>query len=53
MEEKTNIYLVEKFILSEECQMCGSQRCIPTEEEWREGCPKWRNFKNRNTDDLK
>ena len=21
------------------CYLCGTQRCIPTDEFWREGCP--------------
>ncbi len=36
--------LREKFLASDACLMCGTQRCERT-EEWMEGCPKWLDFK--------
>ena len=35
--------LIKKFIKSEDCQCCGSQRC-DCSEEWLEGCPKFKEF---------
>lgn len=35
--------LIKKFIKSEDCQYCGSQRC-DCSEEWLEGCPKFKEF---------
>lgn len=31
--------------IKESCMMCGSQRCDPSESEWREGCSRWREYK--------
>lgn len=33
--------------IKENCMMCGSQRCDPSELEWREGCSRWKRYKTR------
>lgn len=47
-ETKTTLNL-EQFVKSS-CQLCGTQRCNPYNEIWREGCSKWREYiNNQNT----
>ncbi len=36
---------LESFI-EKYCRDCGSQRCDPSMEEWRAGCPLWALYKN-------
>ena len=38
--------------IEENCKYCGSQRCIPTDKFWRNGCSKWTGVKEsvQNTD---
>lgn len=41
--------MIEDFI-QKYCMMCGSQRCDPYDEEWREGClifQKWKEEKEK------
>jgi len=38
--------MIENYdFIKENCQMCGSQRCDPTDEEWIEGCLKFQEYK--------
>lgn len=43
MENENILQLQEKFLTSDYCERCGSQRCDGT-LEWLEGCPHWKQF---------
>lgn len=30
------------------CLLCGTQRCSPYDEDWHEGCPHYRKWRNDN-----
>ena len=34
------------------CSKCGSQRCDPPDENWRKGCPKWREQCKKNGEEF-
>ena len=35
----------DEFV-KEYCWMCATQRCDPKDEDWREGCPKFKKLKS-------
>ena len=40
-------YLTNKFFQTDECALCGSQRCDRT-KEWVQGCKKWDEYLTAN-----
>ena len=46
-----NDFDLGKFVQFAGCQTCGTQRCSPGDETWREACPHYDNFNSINFTD--